>query len=116
MQDMTTRLDDRYSPAGPGVNHIFVRGRLVRRTPPSALRTWADDERMLDGKLLSDNAPVELVVPEPPPPAPPAPAVEQQPRLPSLEEAQRAAPLTPPEPPPAPVEPAPAPVAPEPPA
>jgi endonuclease/exonuclease/phosphatase family metal-dependent hydrolase len=109
MQDITTRLDDRYSPAGPGVNHIFVRGRLVRRTLPSVLRTWSDEERMLDGKLLSDNAPVELVVPDPPPPVPPAPPVEEQPRLPTLEEAQRAAPLTPP---PAPVEPAPAPPAP----
>ena len=59
--------------------------------------TWADDERTLDGKLLSDHAPVELVVPDPPPPraarsrrAEP----DATPRLPSLEEAQRAAPLS----------------------
>src|SRR5262245_33409989 len=70
IQELTTRMDERYSPAGPGTNHILVRGRLVRRVLPSELRTWTDQERTANGKLLSDSAPVELVVPDPPPAQP----------------------------------------------
>jgi endonuclease/exonuclease/phosphatase family metal-dependent hydrolase len=118
LQELTTRADERYSPAGPGSSHILVRGRLVRRTPPSPLGWWQNEQRTVGGKLLSDHYPVELVVPEPPPPQPPAtPAAEEASRLPSLAEAQRAAPLAqpePPAPPPPPVEPQPAPAEPQP--
>jgi hypothetical protein len=44
-----------YSPPGPGIDHIEVRG-----ASPSPLRIWPDDRRMKDGMLLSDHAPVEL--------------------------------------------------------
>ena len=106
LKDLTTRADERYSPAGPGASHILVRGRLVRRTLPAPMSWWQNEQRTVGGKLLSDHAPVELVVPEPPPPQPPAPAVEEAPRLPTLAEAQRAAPLAQPEPQPAPPPPA----------
>jgi endonuclease/exonuclease/phosphatase family metal-dependent hydrolase len=115
--ELTTRDDERYSGAGPGGSHILVRGRLVRRTPPSPLRWWQNEQRTVGGKLLSDHYPVEVDVPEPPPPQPAvAEPAQAQPRLPSLAEAQRAAPLAPPEPapPPPPVEPQPAPVEPQP--
>ena len=107
--DLTSRTDERYSPAGPGASHILVRGRLVRRTPPSPLRWWQNEQRTVGGKLLSDHYPVELDVPDPPPPAPAAAPAVEEPRLPSLAEAQRAVPLTQPEPaaPPPPVEPQP---------
>src|SRR4051812_795184 len=111
--DLTSRADERYSGAGPGASHILVRGRLVRRTAPSPLRWWQNEQRTVGGKLLSDHYPVELDVPEPVPPAPAAPAVAEAPRMPSLAEAQRAAPLEPPAAPP-PVEPPPAPAEPQP--
>ena len=133
LQELTTRVDERYSPAGPGTNHILVRGRLVRRVLPSELRTWTDQERTVNGRLLSDSAPVELVVPDPPPPqiaeSAPVQAEPAEPRLPSLAEVERAPALTSPEPlmpapepappgpaapEPAPPEPLPGPAAPEP--
>jgi endonuclease/exonuclease/phosphatase family metal-dependent hydrolase len=44
-----------FSPAGPGIDHILVRG-----ADASPLRRWPDAERMHDGRLLSDHAPVEV--------------------------------------------------------
>ncbi len=44
-----------YSAAGPGIDHILVRG-----AEPSAPRTWPDERRRRDGMLLSDHAPIEL--------------------------------------------------------
>jgi hypothetical protein len=110
LTDLTTRPDERYSPTGPALDHILVRGDLVRRIAPSPLVSWPDERRAHGGKLLSTHAPVELLIPDPKPrgeaqpEAAPEPA---EPRLPTLAEAQRAAPLTSPEPEPA-AQPAPA--------
>ncbi len=76
MRDLTTRLDERYSTPGPSIDHILVRGDTA-----SAIRVWPDDDRMLDGKLLSDHAPIELQIGVKPPPAAPR-AVETQPAAP----------------------------------
>ena len=47
-----------YSAPGPGIDHILVRGaELVQR-----LSSWPDARRRLEGKLLSDHAPVELTI------------------------------------------------------
>jgi endonuclease/exonuclease/phosphatase family metal-dependent hydrolase len=46
---------DGYSPPGPWIDHIELRGAT-----PSPLRTWPDARRLRDGMLLSDHAPVEL--------------------------------------------------------
>jgi endonuclease/exonuclease/phosphatase family metal-dependent hydrolase len=42
---------------GPGIDHVLVRGLKA-----SAPFRWADDRRTLDGSLLSDHAPIEVVV------------------------------------------------------
>jgi endonuclease/exonuclease/phosphatase family metal-dependent hydrolase len=44
-----------YSPPGPGIDHILVRGASA-----SMLEVWPEDRRRVDGRLLSDHAPVEL--------------------------------------------------------
>jgi endonuclease/exonuclease/phosphatase family metal-dependent hydrolase len=44
-----------FSPPAPGIDQILVRGGA-----PSPLRRWPDEQRVLDGYLLSDHAPVEL--------------------------------------------------------
>jgi endonuclease/exonuclease/phosphatase family metal-dependent hydrolase len=47
-----------FSPPLPGsIDQIFVRG-LPAGTP----RVWPEDRRRLQGRLLSDHAPVELEV------------------------------------------------------
>ncbi len=46
-----------FSSAGPGIDHILVRGADVT----DATR-WPDDRRRVDGLLLSDHAPVEVAV------------------------------------------------------
>jgi endonuclease/exonuclease/phosphatase family metal-dependent hydrolase len=47
-----------FSPAGPGIDHILVRG-----APATELIVWPDDRRRRqDGTLLSDHAPVELEI------------------------------------------------------
>jgi endonuclease/exonuclease/phosphatase family metal-dependent hydrolase len=47
-----------YSPAGPGIDHILVRG-----APASETRVWPDERRRrADGSLLSDHPPVEAEV------------------------------------------------------
>ena len=47
-----------YSPPGPGINHLLVRGAELERP----LSGWPDERRLLDGKLLSDHAPVEVTI------------------------------------------------------
>jgi len=46
-----------FSAAGPGIDHVLVRGADV-----SPLHVWPEERRRLGGRLLSDHAPVELVV------------------------------------------------------
>ena len=47
-----------FSAAGPGIDHILVRGAQV-----SEPRVWpADRRRRADGTLLSDHAPVEVEI------------------------------------------------------
>ena len=44
-----------YSPPGPGIDHVLVRGATA--TP---LEVWPVERRTRDGVVLSDHAPVEL--------------------------------------------------------
>jgi endonuclease/exonuclease/phosphatase family metal-dependent hydrolase len=46
-----------FSGLGPGVDHILVRGARLE----GAVR-WSDERRRLDGRLLSDHAPVDVVI------------------------------------------------------
>jgi hypothetical protein len=46
-----------FSEPGPGVDHVLVRGG---RAGPH--RRWPEERRRLDGRLLSDHAPVEVEV------------------------------------------------------
>jgi len=47
-----------YSTPGAGIDHILVRGAELGRP----LSRWPDARRQLEGKLLSDHAPVELTI------------------------------------------------------
>ena len=47
-----------FSPAGPGIDHILVRGAVA--TP---LHVWPEAQRRHGVRLLSDHAPVELEIP-----------------------------------------------------
>jgi endonuclease/exonuclease/phosphatase family metal-dependent hydrolase len=44
-----------FSAAGPGIDHVLVRGAET-----SAPRRWPTERRRVDGHLLSDHAPVEV--------------------------------------------------------
>jgi endonuclease/exonuclease/phosphatase family metal-dependent hydrolase len=46
-----------FSAAGPGIDHVLVRG-----AEPSAVLAWPTERRRLDGHLLSDHAPVEVEI------------------------------------------------------
>jgi endonuclease/exonuclease/phosphatase family metal-dependent hydrolase len=46
-----------FSAAGPGIDHVLVRDGVA-----SPLAVWPEERRRLDGRLLSDHAPVEAVV------------------------------------------------------
>lgn len=46
-----------FSPAGPGIDHILVRGAET-----SSPRRWPTERRRIDGHLLSDHAPVEVEI------------------------------------------------------
>jgi endonuclease/exonuclease/phosphatase family metal-dependent hydrolase len=46
-----------YSPPGPGIDHVLVRG-----APSTALFVWPVERRTVDGRVLSDHPPVELEV------------------------------------------------------
>jgi endonuclease/exonuclease/phosphatase family metal-dependent hydrolase len=47
-----------YSPPGPGIDHVLVRNAELERP----LTRWPDERRLLEGKLLSDHAPVEVTI------------------------------------------------------
>jgi endonuclease/exonuclease/phosphatase family metal-dependent hydrolase len=47
-----------FSPAGPGLDHVLVRGLTVR----TAEWRWPEERRLHAGVLLSDHAPVEVEV------------------------------------------------------
>ena len=46
-----------YSPPGPGIDHILVRG-----APATAVSVWPVERRTVEGRVLSDHSPVELRV------------------------------------------------------
>jgi endonuclease/exonuclease/phosphatase family metal-dependent hydrolase len=46
-----------FSAAGPGIDHVLVRGAET-----SLPRRWPTERRRLDGRLLSDHAPVEVEI------------------------------------------------------
>ena len=46
-----------YSPPGPGIDHVLVRG-----TGSASVAVWPVARRVQNGHVLSDHAPVELVV------------------------------------------------------
>jgi endonuclease/exonuclease/phosphatase family metal-dependent hydrolase len=50
------RLDG-YSPPGPGIDHVLVRGASV-----GPVVVWPEERRALRGRVLSDHAPVEVVI------------------------------------------------------
>jgi endonuclease/exonuclease/phosphatase family metal-dependent hydrolase len=52
-----TGADWGFSAPAPGIDQILVAGATA-----GPLRRWADERRRLDGRLLSDHAPVELDV------------------------------------------------------
>ena len=53
-----TLAGEGYSAPGAGIDHILVRGAELERP----LSRWPEERRLLDGKLLSDHAPVELTI------------------------------------------------------
>lgn len=46
-----------FSAAGPGIDHVLVRG-----ADAGELRRWPSERRRYDGRLLSDHAPVEVEI------------------------------------------------------
>jgi endonuclease/exonuclease/phosphatase family metal-dependent hydrolase len=44
-----------YSAPGPGIDHVLVRG-----LPAAEPVTWPEERRRVDGRLVSDHAPVEV--------------------------------------------------------
>jgi endonuclease/exonuclease/phosphatase family metal-dependent hydrolase len=46
-----------FAPAGPAIDHVLVRGE-----PSTPLSVWPVERRSVDGRVLSDHSPVELVV------------------------------------------------------
>jgi endonuclease/exonuclease/phosphatase family metal-dependent hydrolase len=44
-----------FSPAGAGLDHVLARGLTIAR----GAAPWPDERRRLDGRLLSDHAPIE---------------------------------------------------------
>jgi endonuclease/exonuclease/phosphatase family metal-dependent hydrolase len=46
-----------FSAAGPGIDHVLVRGAEA-----GELRRWPAERRRHDGRLLSDHAPVEVEI------------------------------------------------------
>jgi endonuclease/exonuclease/phosphatase family metal-dependent hydrolase len=49
-----------FTAAGPGIDHILVRGAYA-----TAVRRWPDAQRARGERLLSDHAPVELEITAP---------------------------------------------------
>ena len=54
---MTAPIESRWRRAGTGIDQF-----LLRRAIATSLRVWPDEQRMLNGKVLSDHAPVEIEV------------------------------------------------------
>lgn len=46
-----------FAGGGPGIDHVLVRGGGA-----GPLQVWPDERRRLDGRLLSDHAPVEVTI------------------------------------------------------
>ena len=46
-----------FSQPGPGIDHILVHG-----AESTQVRRWPDEQRLHDGRLLSDHAPVEVEI------------------------------------------------------
>jgi len=53
LADLTTG-ESGFSPGGPRIDHIIVRG-----APAGGVRVWPEERRRVDGTLLSDHAPIE---------------------------------------------------------
>src|SRR5207253_1558412 len=49
-----------FSAAGPGIDHVLVRGAEAGWSEP-----WPPERRRVDGRLLSDHAPVEVRIGRP---------------------------------------------------
>ena len=46
-----------FSAPGPGIDHVLVRGALA-----GPLQVWPVERRTVDGRVLSDHPPVEVIV------------------------------------------------------
>lgn len=46
-----------FSNAGPGIDHVLVRG-----APSTPVHRWPDERREVHGRLLSDHSPVEVTI------------------------------------------------------
>jgi endonuclease/exonuclease/phosphatase family metal-dependent hydrolase len=54
---LTAPPEARWVDVGPQIDHV-----LLRQASVVSVRVWPDEERMYDGRLLSDHAPVEVEV------------------------------------------------------
>ncbi len=54
---MSNPPESRWMASGPQIDNV-----LLRRAIATSVRVWPDEERMLNGRLLSDHAPVEVQV------------------------------------------------------
>jgi endonuclease/exonuclease/phosphatase family metal-dependent hydrolase len=54
---MTTERENRWMTSGPQVDQI-----LLRRAIATSVRVWPDEERAVDGRLLSDHPPIEATI------------------------------------------------------
>jgi Endonuclease/Exonuclease/phosphatase family len=52
---MEAPVESRWSQSGPQIDHVLVRGAVVRSG-----RVWPESERAYNGRLLSDHAPVDV--------------------------------------------------------
>jgi endonuclease/exonuclease/phosphatase family metal-dependent hydrolase len=56
MRDLTSPAWG-FSGGGPGIDHVLVRGASIGEE-----RRWPTERRRVDGRLLSDHAPVEVEI------------------------------------------------------
>src|SRR5262249_50851401 len=54
---VTAPIESRWRQAGPGIDQF-----LLRRAIATSVRVWPNEHRTLNGKILSDHAPVEIDV------------------------------------------------------
>jgi endonuclease/exonuclease/phosphatase family metal-dependent hydrolase len=54
---LTELTENDFSQPGPGIDHVLVRG-----APSTPLSVWPVERRTVDGRVLSDHAPVEIEV------------------------------------------------------